>query len=152
MDKQIFEEIARELKMLNNKAVELIKSKKFNEAKNMYEIASNLSDLVGYKQGVGMSAYSVANLEIVRGDYIVALHYAELAYENYTDFLDKERVSNMKKKLALQLVKDGIKQEKQGSIDDALKLFNYALPYLNEKRRDIVLCEIDLLRKVKASG
>ncbi len=149
MDKKIFEEIARELKMLNNEAVELIKMKKFEEAKKMYQIASNISDLVGYKQGVAMSAYSMANIEIIKKDHISALHYAELAYANHSELIDKEEVSSLIKKLALQLVRDGMEQEKERNIDGALKFFNYALPHLNEKRKEVVLYEMNMLRRMK---
>ncbi len=149
MDKKIFEEIARELKMLNNEAVELIKIKKYEEAKKMYQIASNISELVGYKQGVGMSAYSLANIEIIKKDHIAALHYTELAYANYSELVDKEEASSLIKKLALQLVRDGIEQEKQRNIDEALKFFNYALPHLNKKRKEVILYEITMLRRMK---
>ncbi len=149
MDEEIFKEIVRELKTLHNEAVELIKLEEFDKAKKLYEIASKISDMTGYKQGVGMSMFSISNLEILREDYISALDYALLAREYYIADGDKKKVSELIEKLSLHLVKRGIGKETEGKLEEALVLFDHALPYLSGKRKEVVSYEINFLRRVK---
>lgn len=149
MDEEILKEIVRELKTLHNEAVELIKLEKFDRAKKLYEIASSISDMTGYRQGVGMSMFSISNLEILRQDYTSALDYALLAGEYYTEGADKKKASELIEKLSLHLVKKGIEMETEGKVAEALVFFNHALPYLKGKRKEAVSYEINLLGRIK---
>lgn len=148
MNEQIFKEIARELKTLHNTAVELIKVGKLDEAKKMYERAAGISEMTGYSEGVGMSMFSISNLELLRGDYTRALDYALVSGDYYTDESDKKRALELTARLSLHLVKKGIEMEASGEIEEALNLFSKALPHLKGKKRDAVLYEMDLLRRI----
>ena len=147
MNDEIFREIARELKELHNAAFHLIKAGKFDEAKKLYESAGSISDMTGYEEGVAMSIFSLSNLELLRGDFIMALHYAFLSRKYYTEDSDRKRASELIEKLSLHLVKKGIEMEGRGEIEEALNLFIHALPHLKGKKREAVSSEIDLLRR-----
>ena len=147
MNEEIFKEIARELKALHNAAVELIKVGKLDEAQKLYESAVSISDMTGYEEGVAMSMFSLSNLELLRGDYIMALHYAFLSSDYYTEDSDRKRASELIEKLSLHLVKKGIEIEGRGEIEEALNIFIHALPHLKGKKREAVSYEIDILRR-----
>lgn len=146
MEKEIFQEIARELKAFHNAALELIKEGKLDEAKKMYENAGNLSQLTAYGEGVAMSMFSLSNLELLREDYVKALHYAALSLDYYVEDDDKKRAANLTGKISLHLVKQGIEKESKGELKEALELFHQALPFLKGKRKEAVLYEANLLR------
>ena len=147
MNEEIFKEIARELKSLHNAAVQFIKAGELDEAKKLYESAVSISDMTGYSEGVAMSIFSLANLEILREDYIMALHYASISIDYYTEDLDRKKASELLAKLSLHLVKRGIEMETKGEIEEALNLFSQVLPHLKGKKREAVSYEIDLLRR-----
>lgn len=148
MDEQIFKDIARELKGLHNTAVELIKREKFDEAKKIYEKAAGISELTGYLDGIAMSMFSISNLELLREDYTRALDYAFLSRDYFSQESDQIMASELIEKLSIHLVKKGIEMESSGEIHQALSLFNKAVPHLKGKRRQAVLYEIDLLRRM----
>lgn len=147
MENNIFKEIARELKTLHNTAVQYIKLGKLDDAKKLYQRAASISHLTSYPEGVAMSMFSLSNLESLRQDYEMALDYAVLSMDHYSEESDKENVKRLINKLSLQLVKEGIDLEGKGQLEEALYLFLQALPYLRGKRKEAVEFEVDLLRR-----
>lgn len=150
MNEEIFKEIARELKGLHNAAIELMKIGELDEAQKMYENAKNISEIIGYKEGIAMSMFSLSNLELVRDNEVIALDYAVLSIDYYTEESDKKNASELIKKLSLHLVKKGIELESKGEMKEALSLFSKALPNLKGKRKIAVAYEVDLLRRIIA--
>jgi len=151
-DQEIFQEIARGLKTFHNAALELIKAGELNQAQKMLENAGHLSSITGYREGIAMSMFSLANLALLQEELVRALQAAAQSLEYFSAEEDLLKATQLAEKIALQLVKQGIDKEAGGEKGAALELFTLALPYLKGKRRQAVDYEINLLRKQVESG
>ena len=126
------------MKALHNTALEMIKVGKLDGAQRMYETAGQISALTGYDEGVAMSMFSLANLELLRDDGVRALQYVAQSLKLFMEEADRKRAVKLAENIALYLVKEGIAQEAAGKIDEALNLFSLAIPYLKGKRKEAV--------------
>lgn len=139
--------IGGQIKEYFQKAVLYIQEKQYENARECYEKAAVLCKLTNYNAGIGMVNLSMANLEVLLGNYKESLKLALSSENLFESCEDKKNAADFIKKLCQQIVQEGMKLEKSQQYPSAIELFETALPYLNQKRQQILKQEIDLLKK-----
>ena len=149
MDDSIFREIANEIKGLNNHAVKLIKEGKLTEAETYYQKSLELTKMLTYYDGMAKSYFNLANLEAMRGDLFKAITYGTLCREMHEKAgTETENCDEMMKKLAKAAMKEGMELEKKGMLTEAVEYYQAVIPFAEEKYRQAMLKEIELIEKV----
>ncbi|MGI6119850.1 MAG: hypothetical protein ACOYIB_04635 [Desulfosporosinus sp.] len=149
MNDLVLKEIAQEIKGLHNGAIAHIKNGEYVEAAIQYRKALMITEKISYYEGMAITLFSMANLALIIGDLIEALNNAadsrkmfakaNLAYEHCNDLL---------KQLAVMAKKKGINYEREGKFQEAINHFEAALPFADEKSRQAMTHEIELLRRI----
>ena len=153
MDEAIFREIANEIKGLNNQAVKLINKGRFDEAEALCQRALETTKILSYYDGMAMVLFNLANLEAVRDDLLKAITYGALCREMHEKAeTDAERCDVLLRKLAKAAMKKGMELEKKGKLSDALEYYYASVPFADEKYRQAMLKEIELIERVTSDG
>lgn len=145
-DEDIFREIALGLKTLHNGAFQLIREGRLAEARRMLENAGHISSMTGYREGLAMSLFSLANLALLEEKWNEAFHWSIQSMAYFDSETDRKKAGDFVQKAVLKLVKEGIELEARGEEGEALALFEMVLPYLKGKRREAVAGEICFLK------
>jgi len=140
---EISEYITKNLQEMYNVAVTLLKDKKYDEAVEIYDRIICICDMVKYVEGKTMAYMSLANLYYMKNDYKNAFENANnaLGYES-----ENESIKEFLKELSKEAVKYGMAKEENGEYDVAINMFTSALPYIGNKRREIIEREINILK------
>ena len=149
MDSTFFQEIANEIKGLHNQAARLIQEKKLSEADALYKRALKTTSMLGYYDGMAVCFYNMANLEILRENYVDAMTYAALSKEMHENAkTDSGRTDELLKHLAKATMNKGMKLEKKGALQEAMEHYYACMPFAEEKYRMAMIQEIKLIKKV----
>ena len=153
MDSSFFQEIANEIKGLHNQAARLIQEKKLSEADALYQRALKTTSMLGYYDGMAVCFYNMANLEILRDNYVDAITYAGLSKEMHGKAsTDSGRTDELLGHLAKATMNKGMQLEKKGALQEAMGHYLASMPYAEEKYQKAMTQEIKLIKKVMTNG
>ena len=153
MDEAVFKEIANEIKGLNNQAVNLINQGKLAEAEDICQRALKMTGSLSYYDGMAIFLYNLANLETIRGDLLKALTYGALCKEMHDKAQTAaESCNKLLRKLAKAAMKKGLEHEQNGQLEEALEYYYASIPFAEEKYRQAMEKEIELIERVKTNG
>ena len=153
MDDAVFQEIANEIKGLNSQAIKLISQGRLAEADNICQRALKMTQSLSYYDGMAMVFYNLANLEALRDDLLKAMTYGVLCREMHEKAqTGAERCDELLRSLAKTAMKKGMELEKNGNLDEALEYYYASVPFSEEKYRQAMLKEIELIERVKSNG
>ncbi|SHK67749.1 hypothetical protein [Fibrobacter sp. UWH4] len=85
---------------------------------------------------------------IMPQDYCLALQKAYEATDRIKTKDDQTFLTSVLTKLSLEVLKQGLRREKNGDYADALMLLKAVLPFLNSKRAEIVSKEIEKMENM----
>lgn len=149
MEKEIIQEIANQIKGLHNGALSHIKDNEFEQAAVQYRKVLIIAEKINYYEGMAMTLFSMANLSLLVGDLFEAMNNAVDAKELYIKAgkpdKDSEKLVLL---LAEGLKKQGIKLEKSGKFQEAIRHYNASIPFAVEKSKIAMEHEVKLLKKI----
>lgn len=149
MDDLVLREIAHEIKGLHNGAIAHIKNGEYVEAAVQYRKALMITEKISYYEGMAITLFSMANLALLIGDLSEALANAADSRKMFAKAnLPHGHCDDLLKQLAVTAKKKGISYEKEGNFPEAIKHFEAALPFADEKSRQALTHEIKLLRRI----
>jgi len=153
MDEAIFKEIANELKGLNTQTVNLISQGKLSEAEDICLRALKMTASLSFYEGMAMFFYNLANIETLKNDLLQAITFGALCKEMHEKAqTDAEYCDKLLLKLAKAAMKKGIEHEKNGQLDEALEYYYASVHYVEEKYRQAMLKEIELIERLRSNG
>jgi len=149
MDESIFREVANEIIGLNNHAVRLIKEGRLSEAETFCQKSLELTKILTYYDGMAKSYFNLANLEVMKNDLFKAITYGTLCREMHEKAgTETASCDELMKKLSKAAMKKGMELEKKGMFKEALEYYQASLPVAEEKYRQAMLKEIELIERV----
>jgi tetratricopeptide (TPR) repeat protein len=149
INEAIFMEIANEIKGLHNGAIVHIKAGEYAEAAIQYRKALMITDKIKYYEGTAITLFSMANLAVMVGDLIEALHNAADSKEMFKKAgLPGDSSKELLLSIAKAVKKKGIELEKKGKFHEAIEHFEACIPYSDEKGKNAMLHEIKLLERI----
>lgn len=152
MSEEIFKEIANEIKRLNHEAVMQIGQGNLENAEILCKRALEITESLLYYDGMAIALYNLANLEAVRGDLPGAISYAGLCRMMHEKAgSDPAQCDEVLAKLAKAAMRKGMEFEKNGEWRQALDHYQAAAPFSEEKYRQAMLKEIEIIRKVSSN-
>ena len=118
-------------------------------AENLHSMAFRMFELYVVEPEKMQKKLDIADIEeyLEPQDYCLALENAYKANKHIKTEDDKNFVSSVLKRISLEVMRQGLKYERNEEIDSALLLLKAVIPYLNEKRANIINDEI---RKMEA--
>lgn len=140
------EVIADGLKALNNAAVELVGKGELEDAIKVITTAENTSRLFGYREGIGVAKFVLASIWMMKGEPVEAISHMDAAMEFLPPGEERDLAEEQGLKIALEVLKIGLEKRAEGDQEGTLEMFEKALPYLNEKRAEVISREIENLR------
>jgi len=153
MDDAIFEEVANEIKGLNNQTIRLISQGNFDEAEAVCKRALKTAETLSYYDGMAMFFFNLANLEILKDDLLKAMTYGALSMEMHEKAqTDMENCAKLMRNLAKTAMKKGMEHERKGEFKEALEYYYAGVPFSEEKYRQAMLKEIELIERVTDNG
>jgi len=153
MDEAVFKGIANEIKGLNNQAANLISQGKLNEAEDICQRALKMTGSLSFYEGMAMFLYNLANIETLKNDLLQAITYGALCKEMHEKAqTDAEYCDKLLLKLAKAAMKKGIEHEKNGRLEEALEYYYAGAPFAEEKYRQAMLKEIELIERLRSNG
>lgn len=149
MDDAVFERIALEIKALQNQGLQCIKEGQWDEAEEYYNRALGVTSALQYHDGMALSFFNLANLEAARGRILEAIAYAAQAKAMHEKAETDPQLSvNLLKRLAKEAMKQGMQQEKQGQLQEALKFYTASIPFAEPKYQQAMIQEVQLIERV----
>lgn len=149
MEEIIFEEIARELKGLHNTALRSIDEGKLEEAEDYYTRALNITTYLNFYEGMALTYYNLANLEVLKDNKLLALKKLALAQDLYEQAKVKSDNCELAlRKMARSIMDIGIVHETRGELDKALEYYQACISYVSENLQQALAYEIDLIKEV----
>lgn len=116
---------------------------------NLHGMAFKILDLLLMHEDDAISVIDYEDLQefLIPEDYCHALRNVYHSFQCVKSQEEKDFLSEVIKKLSLEVMKQGIRQEKKNHTDAALLLFKTALPFLNPKRAEIIKNEINKIEE-----
>ena len=148
------DQVADALKGLINASVNSIKEGNLANARAFLDQALSITEMMGYHAGTAMVLHNYANLHIVAGDKAAAMEAASLALEKarLTDgqstAADIAPYEKLAQNISLTLQLDGAACVKNRDYRGALACFEAALPHAAAERKDMLVRQISLIKKV----
>jgi len=151
MDNAVFREIADEIKGLSNQAARQIGQGRYDEAEAFYQRALQITNNISYYGGTAMILFNLANLETLRGDLLKAMTYAVLGKDmGEKAQTDTASCDELLERLAKSAMKKGMEHENNGELKEALEYYYASVPFINEKYRQAMQKEIEIIERLTA--
>lgn len=133
-------------------AVEKGKSDKTKSSSqtNLHDIAYRLLEdaLRLHSDNSGAGFYAELEQVLTPDDYCKALRKTAEAITKAKDENERGKMEEFTRNLSLEVLRQGIRQEKMGDNETAKRLFRQTLPFLNSKRAAVVKQEIEKLESL----
>lgn len=115
-------------------------------SENLHSMAYKCFEIILMREDVEISFEDIEQF-LVPEDYCVALLNMSEGIKHIHAETDKAFLAGVLKKLSLEVMRQGLRQEKEENKTEALKLFEMVLPFLNPKRAEIIAKEIKKLKE-----
>jgi len=149
----VFQEIANEIKGLHNRAIQCIEEKNFIDASIYYRKALIITEKIKFFEGMAITLFSMGNLALLVGDEKEALNNIADARDMFVKAeKPHENCNELLKKIVNSIKKKGVTLEKEGKYKEAIDCFETCIPFANEKNKEAMQHEVELLRRVLNGG
>lgn len=122
------------------------------KAEALCKRALEITQKFDYADGMAMVFFNLANLEALRGDLLKAMTYGALCGEMHERAqTDSASCNELLGKLAKAAMKKGMEHERKGELAEALEHYYASVPFSEEKYRNAMLKEIEMIERVAAN-
>lgn len=140
-------QISKELHILQAGALDYINQGETDRARKLLEDAGKLALYAEEPNDEAVNYHPLATLDLQEGDPVQALRSIEAACAKFTESSGPARAEELRAKIALHVIQEGLALAASGDNVGALELFRQVQSVLNGKRRKALDFEIACLEE-----